>query len=199
MYDFRSFKRLLTKEQICTIPNYMSFARLVMIPFIIWTYATERYTAAVILLAVCELSDIADGIIARRCNMISELGKVLDPFCDKLMHGALAACLLIHHHGDWHIWAFFGFLFIKEMTMLVLGGMAARRTGRMHSARWYGKVSTVVVNLVMIALFLLPNLDVQYVFLLLCAASAAMLLSLVLYTIYWIRLIRFGDGKAPER
>lgn len=195
MYDFRSFRRLLTKEQVCTIPNYMSFGRLALIPFIIWAYATRRHTLAVVLLAVSELSDVLDGIIARKFGQISELGKVLDPICDKVMQGGLAACLLIRHYGLWYVWAFFGLLVVKELTMLVLGWQSAKRTGHMQSARWYGKLSTVVLNGVMIVLFLLPDLEETYIFWLLCAAAAAMLLSLVLYTLFWVRLIRFGDEE----
>ena len=198
MYDIRSFRRLLTREQVCTVPNIMSFARLLMIPFIIWTYTTERYTAAVILLAVCELSDVLDGVIARKFHMISELGKALDPLCDKLMQGALGVCLLVHLRGRWYVIAFFLFLATKELSMLVLGWLSARRTGHMQSARWYGKLSTVVLDGSMIALFLLPELEERYVLGLLGLASAAMLLSLVLYTILWIRLIRHGEAEAAE-
>ena len=195
MYDFRSFRRLLTREQICTVPNYMSFARLVMIPFIIWTYAEKNYTAAVILLAVSELSDVLDGIVARKFHMTSEFGKVLDPICDKIMQGGLAACLLIRHYDLWYAWVFSGLLVVKELTMLVLGWHSARKTGHMQSARWYGKLSTVVLNGVMIALFLMPELSRTAIFVLLCIAACAMLLSLVLYTFFWIKLIRNGEEK----
>jgi len=195
MYDIRSFRRLLTKEQVCTVPNYMSFARLVLIPFIIWSYAEKNYTVAVILLAASELTDVLDGIVARKFHMISEFGKVLDPICDKIMQGGLCACLLIRHYDLWYVWAFFGLLVIKEMTMLILGWRSAKRTGHMQSARWYGKVSTVVLNGVMIALFLLPDLSSLAILILLCIAACAMLLSLVLYTIFWIKLIRYGDEE----
>ncbi|MBQ7144799.1 MAG: CDP-alcohol phosphatidyltransferase family protein [Oscillospiraceae bacterium] len=199
MYDIRSFRRLLTKEQVCSVPNYMSFFRFVMIPFIIWFYATERFTVAVILLAVCELTDVLDGLIARKYKMTTELGKVLDPVCDKFMQGALGVCLLLRHSELWFVWAFFGFLVVKELSMLVLGGLAARRTGKMQSARWYGKVSTVALNTSMIVLFLLPDLEPKYILILLCVAAAAMLLSLVLYTRLWISLIRYGEeGAGPE-
>lgn len=195
MYDIRSFRRLLKKEQVCTIPNYMSFARLLLIPFIIWFYAHKNYTVAVILLAVSELTDVLDGIVARKFDMITELGKVLDPICDKVMQGGLGACLLIRHGDLWYAWAFFGLLVVKELSMLILGWAAARRTGHMVGAKWYGKLSTVVLNSVMIVLFLLPDLKPTYIAVLLALASAAMLLSMLLYTRLWFRLIRYGDGE----
>lgn len=197
MYDIRSFRRLLKKEQVCTIPNYMSFARLMLIPFIVWFYAKESYVVAVVLLAVAELTDVLDGIVARKFHMITELGKVLDPICDKVMQGGLAACLLIRHGDLWYVWAFFGLLVVKELSMLILGGAAARRTGHMVGAQWYGKFSTVVLNSVMLVLFLLPKLQPTYIAALLALAGAAMLLSMVLYTRLWLRLIRHGDGAEP--
>ena len=195
MYDIRSFRRLLKKEQVCTIPNYMSFARLLLIPFIIWFYAHENYTVALILLAVSELTDVLDGIVARKFDMITELGKVLDPICDKIMQGGLGACLLLRHGDLWYVWAFFALLVVKELSMLILGWAAARRTGHMVGAKWYGKLSTVVLNSVMIVLFLLPDLNPMYIAVLLALAGAAMLLSMALYTRLWIRLIRYGDGE----
>jgi cardiolipin synthase len=195
MYDIRSFRRLLKKEQVCTIPNYMSFARLLLIPFIIWFYAHENYTVAVVLLAVSELTDVLDGIVARKFDMITELGKVLDPICDKIMQGGLGACLLLRHGDLWYVWAFFALLVVKELSMLILGWAAARRTGHMVGAKWYGKLSTVVLNSVMIVLFLLPDLKPMYIAGLLALAGAAMLLSMALYTRLWIRLIRYGDGE----
>lgn len=195
MYDIRSFRRLLKKEQVCTIPNYMSFARLLLIPFIIWFYAHENYTVAVVLLAVSELTDVLDGIVARKFDMITELGKVLDPICDKVMQGGLGVCLLLRHGDLWYVWAFFALLVVKELSMLILGWAAARRTGHMVGAQWYGKLSTVVLNSVMIVLFLLPDLKPMYIAVLLALAGAAMLLSMVLYTRLWIRLIRYGDGE----
>ena len=135
MYDIRSFRRLLKKEQVCTIPNYMSFARLLLIPFIIWFYAHENYTVAVVLLAVSELTDVLDGIVARKFDMITELGKVLDPICDKIMQGGLGVCLLLRHGDLWYVWAFFALLVVKELSMLILGWAAARRTGHMVGAK----------------------------------------------------------------
>lgn len=195
MYDIRSFRRLLKKEQVCTIPNYMSFARLLLIPFIIWFYAHENYTVAVVLLAVSELTDVLDGIVARKFDMITELGKVLDPICDKIMQGGLGACLLLRHGDLWYAWVFFALLVVKELSMLILGWAAARRTGHMVGAKWYGKLSTVVLNSVMIVLFLLPDLKPMYIAVLLALAGAAMLLSMVLYTRLWLGLIRYGDGE----
>ena len=76
------------KKEICTIPNMLSIFRLVLIPVYIYIYlnATEsyHYSIAAGILAISCLTDMIDGKIARKFNMISELGKVLDPLADKL-------------------------------------------------------------------------------------------------------------------
>ena len=73
-------KHRLTKRDIFTIPNALSLFRILLIPLIVWLYvAREQRYAAVGLVALSGLTDIADGYIARHFNMISDVGKILDP------------------------------------------------------------------------------------------------------------------------
>ena len=186
------FRKLLTKEQIFTIPNFMSFFRLVLVPFIVWDYRRGEYSIAAALVLVSAATDILDGVIARRYNMISDLGKVLDPVCDKLTHAALMLCLLTRYI---YMWAVFGLLAIKELTMFVLGGIAVKRRGKVHSAKWYGKLCTVILETAMIVLILFPRLPETLVQAILLLCCAAMLFSLVMYSIFWINVI---NGKNKE-
>ena len=63
------------KNKILTLPNILSFFRLCLIPLIVWQYVGKRnYLMALYLLALSGLTDIADGIIARSFNMISDFG-----------------------------------------------------------------------------------------------------------------------------
>ena len=71
------------KNKIITIPNILSFFRLCLIPLIVWQYVgAHNYLVALYLLALSGLTDIADGIIARNFNMISDFGKAFDPVAD---------------------------------------------------------------------------------------------------------------------
>ena len=85
------------KQDLFTIPNLMSYARVLLIPLFCWLYLTAEslsdyfWASAVVLLS--SLTDLLDGKIARRFHMVTELGKVLDPVADKLTHAALAVCL----------------------------------------------------------------------------------------------------------
>lgn len=184
MYKFRS---LLTREQVFTIPNFMGFFRLVLIPFIIWTYLRAEFLISAGLVALSALTDILDGFIARRFDMISDFGKVLDPICDKLTHGALMICLLTRYL---FLWPLFGLLAFKELAMFALGSAAVRRRGAVQSAKWYGKLCTVVLEGIMFILILFPDFPQDTVRVLGALCAAVMLFSLTMYSIFWIGLIR---------
>ena len=89
------------KKEVFTIPNMLSLFRLVLIPIyvVIYLNATElrEYFIAAAILAVSCLTDMIDGKIARHFNMISTLGKILDPFADKATQFTLTLCLSIKY------------------------------------------------------------------------------------------------------
>ena len=184
------FRKYLTKEQIFTIPNFMSLFRLTLVPFIVWIYWRGEYGAAAGLVLLSAVTDILDGRIARKCNMVSDLGKMLDPVCDKLTHAALLICLVRRYR---YVWIVFGLLSVKELTMLVLGSIAVRRRGTVHSAKWYGKLCTVIFETVMIALMLFPKIPEGAAAVLLSLCSAVMLFSFTMYVIFFLRQILFRD------
>ena len=73
------------KGKIITIPNLLSLFRILLIPIIVWLYCVEKkYELTILVLLISGASDIIDGFIARRFNMISDIGKALDPIVDKL-------------------------------------------------------------------------------------------------------------------
>ena len=189
------FRKYLTKEQIFTIPNFMSFFRVVLLPFIIWNYWKKNYDIAVTLLIVSAVTDILDGIIARKFNMTSDLGKMLDPLCDKLTQAALLICLSFRY---WYVWLVFALLAIKDLTMSFLGAYAIRHRGAVHSAQWYGKLCTVVLETCMAVLILFPRIPEKVVIILLALCSAVILLSMIMYVIYLCGLIRGGKNAEEE-
>ncbi len=172
-------KKRLSKKDILTVPNALSAFRILLIPVIVWLYviAEQRYLAvgAVLLSAV---TDIADGYIARRFHMISDVGKLLDPVADKLTQAALLICLA----SRWPlIYWVFALLCLKEIVQGVLGLAAVRITGQMQSAQWYGKVSTVVFYVTMLILILPIELPVFWADLLVLLCASALMLSMLLY------------------
>ena len=135
------------KEKVCTIPNLLSVVRIALIPWIIKLYCVDAaYTTALLVLILSGITDVADGIIARKCNMISDLGKILDPVADKLTQMATLLCLLTRYP---HMWMPLGLLTVKELFTGIMGLLAIHKTGQIIGADWHGKVCTVLLYAVM--------------------------------------------------
>ena len=187
--------RKWSREEILTIPNMLSVVRLALIPLFLWLYcAEERYGWAVVVLAISGITDILDGFIARRFNMISDFGKILDPAADKLTQAALILSLALRYSQIWVLLALF---LVKELTMGVLGLLVVLRTKAVHGARWYGKMSTAVLEGSMGILILFPMLPGWMVNGLFVLSAAALLFSFVQYVILDIRYLR-QNGQAQD-
>ena len=85
-----------SENKIFTLPNVLSFFRILLIPVIIWLYLVKDNSIwAGYVLILSGLTDVLDDFIARRFNVASDLGKVLDPVADKLTQAAMLICLSI--------------------------------------------------------------------------------------------------------
>lgn len=145
-----------------TIPNWLSFARIIMVPIFAWLFLNDSIDNniiwAVFVLALSGLSDLFDGKIARRFNQVSDLGKVLDPVADKLTQITIAVLLYIKFSGSTDSlvktfsWIFLVFI-IKEFIMVLFGGIMLAVGLRPVAAEIFGKIATFVFYLVMIVLF----------------------------------------------
>lgn len=132
-----------------TIPNLLSFIRILLIPVFAYLYYNDMKIEAVAVLAASGLSDMFDGKIARRFNQISALGKILDPVADKLTQITIAVMLLIDFKSadnkmiNAFGWVFLVFL-IKEGVMIIGGLVMLLMNIRPGAAEIYGKVATTV-------------------------------------------------------
>ena len=152
------------KKDIFTIPNLLSIFRIVLIPVYVSIYlnATQRreYFLAASILAVSCLTDLIDGKIARRFNMISNFGKILDPIADKLTQFTLTWCLSIKYP----VMRFVLILFVfKESFQGVMGIINLRKGKMLPGALMAGKVCTTVLFVSLILLILMPNVKHEIV------------------------------------
>ncbi|EPS35716.1 hypothetical protein H072_10868 [Dactylellina haptotyla CBS 200.50] len=83
------------RENITNVPNVLTVTRLVAAPVIGYLILHDQHTWAVSLLAYASLTDLVDGYIARRWNMQTVIGTVLDPLADKLLMTILTVCLAV--------------------------------------------------------------------------------------------------------
>lgn len=148
------------KKEILTIPNLLSLFRLLLIPVyvVIYLNATEpvHYYIAGGILAVSCLTDMIDGKIARHFNMISTVGKVLDPLADKATQFTLTICLAIRYPV---LWIMATLIFVKEIFQLIAGIVAYRKGQILKGALMSGKICTTVLFVSLIVMVLTP---VQY-------------------------------------
>lgn len=137
-----------------TIPNYISFVRILLIPVFAVLFYKDYTVAAFIILALSGLSDMVDGKIARKLNQISNLGKMLDPIADKLTVFTIAIILFLKFNQAANetlkafSWVFLLFI-IKDIIMLGFGLFMILLGMHPTSAEIYGKLATFAFYSVM--------------------------------------------------
>ena len=163
--------RHISKKELLSIPNLMGYFRLIMIPVFVWLYlkaSTDAdYYRAAIVMGISSITDMFDGMIARKFNMITEFGKFLDPLADKLTHGAILLCLVL--------------FVLKEGFMLIMGAIKLREGKKLNGAKWFGKCCTALLFVVLFLLLLFPHMSLVTVNVLILLCAAAMFITLLLY------------------
>lgn len=127
-------------DRIWTIPNVLSFARLLGVPVFLWlVLGPEADVAAFCLLALAGASDWVDGYLARRLNQRTKLGILLDPLADRLYIAATLIGLAIREIIPWWLVAI---LVLRELMLLAIVPVL-RRSGRIALPVTYvGKSAT---------------------------------------------------------
>ena len=167
------------------VPNILTVSRFVLIPFIIFFIVTDNYILAFIFLTISGITDILDGYIARKYNLITNFGKLVDPLADKSTQVAILATLALKNIIP--LWILF-IVFIKEILMIA-GASFLYGKELVVSSRWFGKMSTVLFYIaIVLSLFIrywnihytspiLPQFD-RYIYYL---ALLSTLFSLIMY------------------
>lgn len=182
------------QKKILTIPNILSLFRLCLIPVIIWLYRIrEDYLWTMLVLTLSGITDIADGIIARRFGMVSDFGKALDPVADKLTQLAVLFCLVARFTNM--IFPMI-LLVIKELFAAVTGIMVINKTNTVLGADWHGKATTVSLYLMMAIHIVWYRIPAAISNILIGICMGIMLMSFVLYAIRNIKIII--KGKVAE-
>lgn len=152
------------KKDVLTIPNLLSLFRLILIPVYITIYKNAKessdYFLAAMILAVSCLTDMIDGKIARHFNMISTVGKILDPLADKLTQFSLIICLASKHQFLWFLVALF---VIKESFQLIAGSINLKRGRMLKGALLSGKICTTVLFISLIIMVMIPGLSTDII------------------------------------
>ncbi len=164
------------------LPNTLTIARFLLIPIIIISLFTGHYITSFVFVALSAITDIADGCIARKFNLISNFGKLMDPLADKLTLVSLLTALVTLHIIP--IWILV-IVTIKECTMVAGASFLYGKDVVVYS-RWYGKSATVLFYLaiaisILTKAFNFPPIWNNVDLVLYCIALAMTIIALILY------------------
>ena len=149
------------------IPNILSVIRILLVfvmVFVLFAFDNEKRIWgltppiwAIIIFLTAGATDVVDGFLARKFNWITNLGKILDPFADKLMQCTILVCFCIK--GYIPIWFVIPF-FLKEGITLLMGLIVIKRRSVVVVSKWYGKAAVCLFYLtIVLSYWLKPWLD----------------------------------------
>ena len=140
------------------IPNILSCIRLLLVGVFIYAYYQIGPVYALIAFIIAGITDVSDGILARRFNWITNVGKILDPIADKSMQCTVLLCMSI---GDKPLipWWFAAFFIVKEVLMALGALFLFKKKDTVVSSRWFGKLAVCIFYAVV---FLIILLDPSY-------------------------------------
>ncbi|MFT4143324.1 MAG: CDP-alcohol phosphatidyltransferase family protein [Mobilitalea sp.] len=171
-----------SKSDLWRIPNLLCYIRFLLIPVFVVLYMKanqpKEYLQAAGIVFLSGVTDFLDGFIARRFDMITDLGKLIDPLADKLTQAALIFVLVVKI--KWMFLLLILFV-IMQLFMLIAGIVMLKKGTKLNGAKWFGKASTMVFYAVMLFLVAIPTLaqDIKNVLMLVCGGF--LLLSFLLY------------------
>ena len=131
------------------LPNILTVIRFILIPIFGFYLLSGQYTAAVILFILGGVTDVADGYIARKYNLITSWGKLADPIADKLMQ--ITAVVILTVQGKVPV-AILTIVIAKELLMGLGSVLLYKNKRHIVSASWYGKMATVIFYIAVAAI-----------------------------------------------
>ncbi len=182
-----------------TIPNILSFFRIVLIVPFVYFFLEKNYVLAAVMLILSGLSDACDGFIARKFNQVTELGKMLDPIADKLTLIAIMVCITIFSPIVLPVMIV---LILKDVIMII-GGSRLVKTGiAPPAAKWYGKLGTFMFYIsVCLIVFLKAAFNYENDILsvtLLSVTSVIMIFALIKYFLLYNSLLKEPGKNVKE-
>lgn len=137
------------------IPNTLTIIRFLLILVIVFYIFTQNYILAFIFFTISGITDIADGFIARKFNLVSNFGKLMDPLADKLTQIATLASLVVTNIIP--IWILL-IVLLKEFIMICGASFLYGKDVVVYS-RWYGKLATILFYIAIVVSLLLKQFE----------------------------------------
>lgn len=180
-----------------TLPNVITFFRILLIPiylFIFYSGYENRVLLSGLIFILAGVSDVADGYIARRYNLESKLGALMDPFADKLM--SFTVLFTFTSLGLIPVWVLIPML-IKEIVMILGGGLLYLKHKRsVIPSNKFGKIATFSLYASILSIITKMSLNISL--LLLIVTLALNILAFVNYLKIFRRLVDAGKGEIDK-
>lgn len=162
------------------IPNILTVIRFIMIPVFAYFLYSGSLVKAAVVFVLAGLTDILDGIIARKFNMITDWGKLADPLADKLLQ--ITALILLTFQK--RVPSVILIIVLAKEIFMIAGSYFLYKKKKVVSANWYGKLATVILFIsIVFTLFKLPY-STFFVY----SAVIATLFAFVMYSFSFVRI-----------
>lgn len=140
------------------LPNKLTMLRIIMIPLFIIVLMTGHYYISAIIFILASATDALDGHIARKYNLVTNFGKIMDPLADKMLVVSALVCLVeLGNVAGWMVIV----ILAREFTITGLRTVAAAQ-GIVIAAGWSGKIKTVL-QMIAVPALLLQNWPFSYI------------------------------------
>lgn len=120
------------------LPNKLTMTRIIMVPIFMALMLCQQYVWALVVFSLASITDFLDGYLARKYNLVSSFGKIMDPLADKLLtFGALVCFIQLEVVS---VWA--PIIIIAREFFVTSMRVVAVSKGKVIAASWWGKIKT---------------------------------------------------------
>ena len=174
------------KKEYFSIPNLMGYFRIFLAVLYLYFFIDAMhggtYWYTIVVIAISALTDFFDGKIARRFDMVTDWGKMLDPVADKFTIGIIILSLSIKYR----IVIIMVILYLAKEGYMAVKGMQILKGGyKIEGAMWYGKMCTFGTYVILLALLVFPKMPMGLVNTLIIVNMAVMIFTWIKYVIYY--------------
>ena len=183
------------------IPNILSCIRIALVGVFIYLFFKDypnNIVWSLVIFLLAGATDVVDGYLARRNNWVTDIGKILDPFADKLMQCTVLICMLIKKLLP--VWLVVPFI-LKEFVILIGGLFISKKMSKVVVSNVFGKMTVVffygaILSCMLARDFMAANPWVLYLIssLVLAAAFAA----LINYAIGSFKQLKAEEAASKE-
>jgi cardiolipin synthase len=182
-------------NKVLTIPNAISFLRLVLVPFSAYLIAVEHDVLALVVVIICAVSDFLDGFLARKLNQITKLGKIIDPIADRML--IFLTLIMLVYRDFVPVWVLL-LVFLREVMLFFQYAQLIMNGYEPIPVKMVGKVgaAALMVSIPAMLLFSSPEVVNASTPWLKGVNYAVWVLLLVSLIVYWVAGVLYCNEAA---